>query len=496
MNGNTRTLDIVPQAAHDDKLLLEGILWNGHGWRGILSRQWYDKKSGKYRKRPVEEWKNGIPQDRPRTALEMKEARATRPNANLLQVMRPEDVLTIDIESEEAFDRVLTECKRRKIDIDFDEIAVQTTPSGGRQFDTRLNGFRPPEIPRAQDLEILTPGSNPSAVFGPGRTWNVLDPWNFDRRPWLTKELWSAIEAAILSGPPCKRTKGLTTKAVHNIKEYSFMLENTAVSFLRAFKGVKEGARILGIDGTGWELGKGCSCLFPYHSPDGVDSSPSAAWYRADDGVIVYHDFHGGGFSCIAPVALYCHAFHQDPESYTVGKSRLGVFLAGMEKLLEAAEEPESGIYRRRALLTRALNAMQADREIRELFGRTALLAELYHHATGGDFALPVRHLAAFLGAKTPNGNEDIRKANRAINFLCVIGYLGKTGPRGSWGKCADRYTFSVPDYAVCGRIGPVNIDSVLKMNRWEAYKVIGERVNAIYRAAPERKKEEQGKAS
>jgi len=59
-------------------------------------------------------------------------------------------------------------------------------------------------------------------------------------------------------------------------------------------------AQVLGIDpsATGPHLGKAFKCILPGHK----DEHPSASLYRADNGVVVYHDWHTDSFYLLPEV--------------------------------------------------------------------------------------------------------------------------------------------------------------------------------------------------
>ena len=489
----------IPQAAHDDKLLQFALQVHRSGRDPFFTL--HIVKNGKKDVIPLEGWKHKLP-DRMRTEAEIIEAWKKHPDANAIQI-RLHDEVFIDFDTKEGLEEFKRICTQHKVTLPPDLATMKTTR--GHQVPIRLDGYRP-VFPKdkAGTFEILQAGNKPPMVYGPGREWNCGPAQWTERAPELDPGLYAALcECMAMVQGGRHPEKGIEKKALQigvNIRKNALTYVNNSAFDLPAFNDLLRLGEFLNLDTSAWALGKSCRCLWPEHSNSGEDESPSASFYIGYDGkTVLYHDWHTG-VTCTGAAALYCKAFGLEPGRKEWSKKRLqhfGLFLAGARGFLREIDKRGAGEVGRRAVQCRkAFDLMETDPEAQRALRRAALLAELYHHATGGDFALPVRHLAAFLETRNSNGNLDIHLANRVINTLCLMGYLRKTPELSIQGERADTFVFGEIDTEACMKLYPLTIEKVRKMSGDVGEKIIGTDAGKIWRKdgpGPERwkKKEE-----
>jgi len=247
-------------------------------------------------------------------------------------------------------------------------------------------------------------------------------------------------------------------------------------------------------------IGQSFHCVLPGHG----ERRRSAAWYRMDNGCIIYHDFHARDSEEWYTISEVYYAVKtgqvQKLDRVQNGRwlARLGLELGyrtpvalEIESLLSRNLEPTINILMvgvtKRRTKTRARVSMskyfgESDKKIMckiiDFVGQEALT-----QAMGGfrEIALSKRFLAENTGVSS-------KLANRAMNLLCVLGVLEKVP--GTGGMAGDRYILSEEfdprkarrRWDVLGR------PSLRALNRSLVERVLGkEFASGIFRRSPER---------
>lgn len=246
-------------------------------------------------------------------------------------------------------------------------------------------------------------------------------------------------------------------------------------------------------------IGQGFHCVLPGHE----ERRKSAAWYRMDDGHIMYHDFHCRDGEEWYSIPEVYHAIRIG-RVQKLGRIKKGHWLAmlglklgyrtpvalGVESLLPNLETTRSIVLvvsrkRRAKYKARARKGKHFDENDRKIMSKILdfIGQEAMIQAMGGfwEIALSVRFLAE-------NVDVSLRQANRAMNLLCILGVLEKVPGTGS--MAGDRYILS-------GKFDPVEArrrwdmlgrPSLRALNRSLVEKAFGkEFAGKIFRRSPEK---------
>jgi hypothetical protein len=216
------------------------------------------------------------------------------------------------------------------------------------------------------------------------------------------------------------------------------------------------------------------------------ETRPSTKFTVLEDGHIGYREYHGtdGIYTYKWETAFYallygiplCEVKIEDREDF---RDKLSFIIRGLEGYFKDMEA-EKGSYRRIKLLAKILSHLNLSDEDRDLLIDAWKMVELSYHGSGSRtvFWLSCRDLARMLRLYTPGGNLNIYKANRILNFFCILGLLNKVGCTSR--THADEYVFGDVREGVIEKLAGYNTYSFSKA---KAAKIIGEyEASLIYR--------------